>query len=649
MKKIIFWIILFFSLWIFSTFALYIKPDQEFVINDETYFFKKEGNQSKIYKKSDLSLSWTYTKFDYLFFDVWSKKYFYKQNNQFYVINDDFTTKYIFNRYQNDHYSTLYKLEPFNKFNLPSWFSYSQDNVFNNNYLFIKYNNQIKIFTIRTFTKNNETLDYEYPLDWYYYKTIVAIDDETVLALKWNAENWYNTFTYNFITQELVENHDNFYKDWNNEIELLFDYWNKYTIKSWNNIKTWKIWEKLKCENREITSEYARSFWDWKNFVLDNYEHAEWTNSYSITLWEEWKKVKHRISLYYVENLTWFDFEDLTRKENWNYLTFDPLNWLWRHLGINFLYNSPQINIFTWSEISWIKIDWELPNWTNNFWYLVSCEEWERIDWFPDIYIWRVYKLPETDTHVCFRYNYNLLNYWTAKIKIDFWDFWTQTLNHKICENENWELIIDWNKTDFTKENLDEYFTPVDVDTKELVDEYNRTLNLEKIKIDSTLKIDYSKSKMSNLETESWKCKLFSDSLSFLYFSNWTTSIDFSFKQFSILDNFFWGFLDFFTNIIIWPINNVIWLTRTFAPFISDNQQVCLFWEVKTIEFHKMMKWTEYYWKMTIFDYIVLFAFWIFLLKIFSNMSAPSLNPINIEFDKNKNIPKIDLNKYKKQ
>ena len=58
-------------------------------------------------------------------------------------------------------------------------------------------------------------------------------------------------------------------------------------------------------------------------------------------------------------------------------------------------------------------------------------------------------------------------------------------------------------------------------------------------------------------------------------------------------------------------------ITWVITPFNSDNKQICLFWEVKTITFHKMMIGTEYYWHMTFFDYIVLFCAWFFLFFTF--------------------------------
>lgn len=163
--------------------------------------------------------------------------------------------------------------------------------------------------------------------------------------------------------------------------------------------------------------------------------------------------------------------------------------------------------------------------------------------------------------------------------------------------------------------------------------------NVWKIKTDWDWFLKINQWNMQNLVKEWTKCKLFNESnYTFLYYSNWNFAINFSLKQYAILDNSFGGFLDFIAGLFIWPINNIMWIVRTFTPFTYDNQQVCLFWEIKTITFHKFMQGTETYWKMTIFDYIVLFTFswFIFFLiwwtSFFRWVSTPEWQVQNFKY-----------------
>ena len=108
-------------------------------------------------------------------------------------------------------------------------------------------------------------------------------------------------------------------------------------------------------------------------------------------------------------------------------------------------------------------------------------------------------------------------------------------------------------------------------------------------------------------------CQVF-DWLTFIYYSNWSFTQNLRF-DISWDDSFLW-FIKYVTNVAVWPLNNFLSIVRTFSPVYYDNQQVCLFGKIKTIEYQRYMSSTDFYWKMTFFDYLFIFWAWTFIVWI---------------------------------
>jgi hypothetical protein len=116
--------------------------------------------------------------------------------------------------------------------------------------------------------------------------------------------------------------------------------------------------------------------------------------------------------------------------------------------------------------------------------------------------------------------------------------------------------------------------------------------------------------------TWSTTCEIINkNNLTFVYYSNTITWINFSLQNFTLLNNTLWLILDKITWVFIWPLNTVITSVWIITPLTQTNTEYCLMWKVFTLEHHKYFKDTEDYNQFTFLDYIVLMAFFILIYK----------------------------------
>lgn len=136
------------------------------------------------------------------------------------------------------------------------------------------------------------------------------------------------------------------------------------------------------------------------------------------------------------------------------------------------------------------------------------------------------------------------------------------------------------------------------------------------------LTIDSSNSQLNEVILKNWitwstSCEIINkNTLTFVYYSNTITWINFSFKNITLTNNILWTILDKITWVFIWPLNTIISTVWIITPFTQNNTDYCLMWKVFTIEHHKYFKESEDYNQFTFLDYIVLMAFFFLIYKV---------------------------------
>jgi hypothetical protein len=182
-------------------------------------------------------------------------------------------------------------------------------------------------------------------------------------------------------------------------------------------------------------------------------------------------------------------------------------------------------------------------------------------------------------------------------------NFNTDTDKIMECWNdEKWKMIVNdsWNQIYFECESWE----------IELVNNSLFNINLDNIFF-TTWKLP----PIQENEQEPWTCKMFSDDLSFIYYSDWSKlTFSFSFPQtdIPILWQVAW-WVDKIWDILIAPLNSIWTIVWVLTPVTATQKDYCLFGYVVTFKSHYFFKNWKYYWKMTLIDYFAIFAWWIFL------------------------------------
>lgn len=338
-------------------------------------------------------------------------------------------------------------------------------------------------------------------------------------------------------------------------------------------------------------------------------------------------------------DFTFWDFSAVNFYDSWwlaifnedqKYISF--LNW-WLNLE-NWFFKKNELNIKNYSgAINFIQLD-SLQDYNFNLYWL--NKKWEKE------LIWNF----KTNTP-----NYLQNTYFNLSIEFDWYQFWWYSVkkillreynknyweDQKICyDTEKKQFTIDWEVTDFNViDNLDPNIIndiitwKIDSIYKEKIfDEVESVINSNNL---WNMDVSWSWMIISTMWTElnpivAWNfwtgsCRMFWDNLQFLYYSNWQMTFNFSFWDF---DNMFLDWLSFLWEKIIWvfttPLQNMVSFVTILTPFWTSDKNYCIFWTVMTYTPHKMFIWTEFHNKMILIDYLVLFAYWTFLIWSLSLM-----------------------------
>lgn len=639
MKKIIFIIFCFFFLLTSNVNAsYYISQNQKFYFNWNHYYWynwswlnencntREYVNYVELYKDNENIKTYCWDSFSYLIKDFWNWKYYFvREDNDaskkdFYELLDNFELK------KNPSLSITCG----NYYILYNWNSSCVDETYKNGHT---HQSNLQARWKPVYFKNDydfKTKSYKYSFDYY--------DDS------WKKINYTTNIGSNYISAP--------FNVWPNSIAL-FSLW---TDKRKLDIEIFDIFTKnkqiIKTESKtdiissnELYTDYAWHilYWNSRETHLNTSISESFLKSTSfIDLVSTWK----------TENVI-VNWETLQCKE----FTSSELKkcWPWSYLKTQNVWKSTILTCSSWTPKLTLdfNIEWKItfqyyenPVSYPHCWYFTKINNSE-----PDS-IDNSNPKPKDPPNTPKNPKEEKENSWFFKSIVD-------TLSWL------WSKITSWLKTitDWISWAIDKWLKWISdllwwwVDTSK-IDNIKNWVNFENlwnIKTNWEGFLEIKKWTMPSLIKDWQKCKLFNENnLTFLYYSNWNANINFSLKQFKILDNWFWWFLDLITWLFIWPLNNIIAITKTFTPFVNDNQQVCLFWEIKTITFHKFMKDTENYWVMTIFDYIVLFTFsWfifflIWWISFFKWIETPwSFNSWkNIKYEKKWYISKENIKKY---
>lgn len=332
-------------------------------------------------------------------------------------------------------------------------------------------------------------------------------------------------------------------------------------------------------------------------------------------------------------DFTFWDFSNINFYDSWWLAIFDEdqkyMSFLNGSFNVqNWFFKKNELNIknYSWS-INFIQLD-SLQDYNFNLYWL--NQKWEKE------LIWNFKTNTPNhlqNTYFNFSIEFDWYQYWWYSIKKIFLKdfdkvYWQEKLS---CVNKKtWKVYYGWQEVDYnTLDNLDPNIIKDIIDWKIESDFKQTILNdiQSVINSQSLSSVDVSWSWIINstiwtgLNTIqvwdfwTWSCRMFWDNLQFLYYSNWQVSFNFSFWDF---DNMFLDWLSFLWDKIIGvftaPLNNTVSFITILTPFWTNDKAYCLFGNVVTYQPHKMFIWTPYHNKMLLIDYIVLFAYWTFLL-----------------------------------
>lgn len=372
------------------------------------------------------------------------------------------------------------------------------------------------------------------------------------------------------------------------------------------------------------------------NLELKNDYSIYWNNPVNYSTWNTnftYFRFKKLVSWYSTIDFTFWDFSDINFynssgsaifEDNQKYISF--LNWSFNVNNSFFRKNELNIKIYSWS-INNIQID-SLDDYNFNLF-------WINTKWEKEL-IWNF------QTNI----SHQLQNkYFNLSIEFDWYQYWWYSIKkiflkdfdkvyweEKIsCVNKKtWKVYYDWQEVDYnTLDNLDPNIIKDIIDWKiesdfkqTILNDIQSVINSQSL---SSLDVSWSWMIVPTIWTWlnpivswdfwTWSCRMFWDNLQFLYYSNWQMSFNFSFWDFN---NMFLDWLSFLWDKIIWiftaPLNNTVSFITILTPFWTNDKAYCLFWNVVTYQPHKMFIWTPYHNKMLLIDYLVLFAYWTFLL-----------------------------------
>lgn len=352
-------------------------------------------------------------------------------------------------------------------------------------------------------------------------------------------------------------------------------------------------------------------------------------------------------------------------------------------------------NLAFWSELLssylyWINKSKPIIKITSDYWI-----DYINIKW---VLIWETYNifqcnnnniisqnLSTNTTHTFNSINELCIEFWqwffltNYLLDLDFWSRETQFLNTQICTSPNWDTYVDWElffwditdpgwakpNTTFidTLNNNSIICSSWDIECS--INKYSISSwsllenNLDQINTTWSWFINITPwSTLNNLLTTSWttdKCDLINtNTMTFNYYSNWNVWINFTLQNLPLLDNSVWQIADKLTWVFIWPINWLIWIVSLIIPFTQETKDYCLFWQIITIEQHKLFTWTPDYQKMNFFDYLVLFWLSLFLYYKFIRkplIPHPYTNVISLKqeinnFKRNQELDKQYYNAF---
>lgn len=479
---------------------------------------------------------------------------------------------------------------------------------------------------------NNEYSLYFNPISWKWYRIIKSDYDTFQISNLYSYYWFYNDETSSFWS---------WYIKTDNKLYISSSYLNYF----WSGNSSW--WGSWTCtqnndnctcisytpQTYENQLKYDYSVY-WKNpndYIISNSDSSYFrfrktsmpNNTLDFTFWDFDTK-----NFY---NSWWLAIFD----DNEKYISF--IDW-----GINlnnwyFEKNELNIKNYSWS-INFIQLD-SLQDYNFNLYWL--NQKWEKE------LIWNF----KTNTP-----NHLQNTYFNFSIEFDWYQYWWYSIkdiilkqyervyweDQLICYNsQNKNFTIDWEDTDYTIiDNLDPNII------KDII-EWN-TQSVFKDKIFNEIESSINSQSLWNLDVSwswiinstmwtslntihvwdfwVWSCRMFWDNLQFLYYSNWQISPNVSFWDF---DNMFLDSLSFLWEKMIWvliaPLNNTFALVTIITPFWSSNKDYCLLGNVVTYQPHKMFIWTPYHNKMLLIDYLILFAYWLFLWGMILAMNWVSM------------------------
>lgn len=402
----------------------------------------------------------------------------------------------------------------------------------------------------------------------------------------WNSvdSNYLNCYEYN-----VPENFDKNFCSWDKKYLRAMRAWQKLIIwdkmKPWDNLDCFNL-DDIKYDNEEEKIAFLKYYYKTKEYLDNNKNFIK-------------NRVKWDVFYFLSPNRTlqcWY-FSKSETNDSWNWN-----NWLGNNDKNQSRDYTNSLNSISWA-ITWIKSSIDKISEKEDKDYS------KALDWVK----WSLDKIQETQNK-----NWEWLN-WALKWIKDSLDNMTDKQNEK-SEKQNWLLdkILWW---------LNAWFESVSNSLKSIWDaiwnffwgwnwswsywwvdvwwlwerwkNYGWQLSVDWWTMKSPVLVDWD------------DCQVF-DWLTFVYYSNWSFTQNLRFDI--SWDNDFMWVVKYITNVVVWPLNNFLSIVRTFSPVYYDNQQVCLFGKIKTIEYQKYMKSTDFYWKMTFFDYLFIFWAWTFIV-----------------------------------
>lgn len=430
-------------------------------------------------------------------------------------------------------------------------------------------------------------------MKWYIKNdSFLYVDNSSLDVFWWGSSSWNTTCT---------ENNSNCtcsYRDsYTFEYKKTFNYWSENILNYKSDYlekSQYEIWFSYTPSNTWASnSSISVALYDFRSVKFNTSSTLDVLFEDSHFLFNSWSELKIKTayidkSYMVIGSTNPFSSFMLECKENqWKYFTL---------LNKDDLSKNEKIYDDDWAVRS--------ANWEFKCWEYVNFEQKWNIAYI------KVYWMGET---------YHISN-------IILFENTVTTSQKLICKKKDWTWYLDWEEylpTDWDVNDFDNnvYWWP-DYFHIESVINSNNLWNMD---------VSWSWMIISTMWTElnpivAWdfwtgSCRMFWDNLQFLYYSNWQMTFNFSFWDF---DNMFLDWLSFLWEKIIWvfttPLQNMVSFVTILTPFWTSDKNYCIFGTVMTYTPHKMFIWTEFHNKMILIDYLVLFAYWAFLIWSLSLM-----------------------------